>query len=408
MLSYACSHCSFGISVSAHIAEARLEIVFLFFGFCIVRIDHDCLDLGECGIRCHEAAGAEDKQNGCEQSERDINEQNGVAKQAEQHHTDDGGDIALEAEQSKDQRVLEHLEDGQIERDHHRIDIEAHDKVQKNDEKAQIEAYIGEERNADVVIEEDDVIHKECTEQHIENTENQRLTPVALNGIEEIAHQNDRFLLDDIAHDICRADVDKAEGEDHQSREHQDNIRCRCRNIVDRTVAEDTVECSCDGIQMTRQKNTVEGGVENMRRCKAFGADVAGACKQVENDREVAQQIQKIQLDHFAEVASIEFEEVDQIEILDSVLLLDAFAVEAAGEHFVKIKAFFLGIPIFAEVVAMCHNVFLFKVKYQSVSVISRVQMPEMRSRPAASAVIVMSTAAASGALSVSSQRRVR
>ena len=145
-----------------------------------------------------------------------------------------------------------------------------------------------------------------------------------------------------------------------------------------------------------------------MRRCKAFGADVAGACKQVENDREIAQQIQKIQLDHFAEVASVEFEEVDQIEILDSVLLLDAFAVEAAGEHFVKIKAFFLGIPIFAEVVAMCHNVFLFKVKYQSVSVMRSVQMPEMRSRPAASAVIVMSTAAASGALSVSSQRRVR
>jgi len=142
-----------------------------------------------------------------------------------------------------------------------------------------------------VVVEEDDVIHKQCAEQDIQNAEYECLTPVALDGIEEVAHQKDRFLFDDVAHDVCSADIDKAEREDHQRREHQDNVGRRCRNIVDGAVTEDTVQCGCDGIQVPREQDTVERGVQNVGGGKAFRTDVAGTCEQIENDREVAQQI---------------------------------------------------------------------------------------------------------------------
>jgi hypothetical protein len=99
-----------------------------------------------------------------------------------------------------------------------------------------------------------------------------------------------------------------------------------------------------------------------MSRCQTFCADVARARKQIENDREITEQIKQIELDHFSEVASVQLEKADQIEILDLILLFDTAAVKAAGEHFVKVEGLFVFVSVFAEIIAMCHDVFLFWV----------------------------------------------
>ena len=173
--------------------------------------------------------------------------------------TEQGGDVALCADDGEYQGVFEQLEYAQLKGDEHRVQIRAHHEIKRrehdispHDESRHIRAA--------VQICEGDVICEQRGEGAVDDAEHERLTQIALYDVFDVREKEYRLASEQISEQIGRRGRYRAERKHEQQRE-QHHYGGRRRRYRERSLhAVNTVQRRECGRALSVQKRAVQHG----------------------------------------------------------------------------------------------------------------------------------------------------
>ena len=159
-----------------------------------VRVDHNALNLGPCGISIDEEAGADGKNEGENDTERHKCDEDEEVKENHSKATEGGKDISACAENREDERVFENLGNRKLEGDKHQIEVLSHKDVDHKQDKREEEEYV-EDKKSHVLIIEDSTVDQKEDDADVDHTEENALAEIDFDGVPEISPHKERLAL---------------------------------------------------------------------------------------------------------------------------------------------------------------------------------------------------------------------
>ncbi len=296
----------------SEVGEDALFFVVFMFLFIVIRIDHDLLNLRECGVDRHKCTVGEEKHERNYDADGKHGHHEHIVYKHQRRNAEHRKNIALEADYREDKGVFQDLEDRKVEGYHENVDVESHDEPNEGDKQGSVEHEV-HVRAADVVIIEDNVVGAESREDGIEDTEDHALKLIALDGVPEIAPHEDGLALDHVSHDVCSARVYISEGEERERGKSEADIgphRGKPNRGLGTVNARDD---RCYGIVLAVSHYAVKGGKQRIGWRGGLGVKVSAEREKQEQKREITENIVHIHGDEACEFILVMLKEVREV-----------------------------------------------------------------------------------------------
>ena len=165
----------------------------------VVRVYHNFLYLRVHAVNsdCYEKRRKYDERE--DNGKRKVRIYEEVLKQRKSQRSEEYHNVSLDAEDGEQKRVLEHLEQRQIERDEHEIYVVSHEEIQHCQTQACIKHYVCHGVYVVVEIEEYDVVYYKSRYHNIKYAVDESLLNIAADGVKEVVHHEHRLSAEHIS-----------------------------------------------------------------------------------------------------------------------------------------------------------------------------------------------------------------